>query len=251
MYAIKDGSRVQANPNEKAVCPLCSGDVTSKCGSIKVWHWAHLADLDCDDFKESESEWHRRWKEKFPEECREVLIKKWGNLHYADVKTGNTVIEFQNSSISYEKIREREKFYWDMAWVFNCQDSVDRIKRSGYSIEWFAPKRNFTYCKKPVYLDFGKELFLVKSVAKDREGDIPIYTISGKFIEVSEFISEALGKGTPTIIRQRAETSYDDSLDRKFRCKHCKKEFTGKTSNGFIYRIADICAGSDDDLEFI
>ena len=79
-----------------------------------------------------------------------------------------------------------------MIWIFNCQDSVDRIEKKGYSISWFAPKRNFTYCRKPVYLDFGRELFLVGEVEKDREGDIPVYVISGEFYNIKEFIDKIM-----------------------------------------------------------
>lgn len=193
MYAIKDGPRILAIPNEHAICPLCDGEVISKCGDVKIWHWAHKVNQECDDFKESESEWHRTWKEYFQEANREVLIKKYGNTHYADIKTDyGLVIECQNSSISFQKIRERESFYGEMIWIFNCQDSVDRIEKKGYSISWFAPKRNFTYCRKPVYLDFGRELFLVGEVEKDREGDIPVYIISGEFYNIKEFIDKIM-----------------------------------------------------------
>ncbi|WP_143017574.1 competence protein CoiA family protein [Kriegella aquimaris] len=27
---------------------MCGGRVLSKCGEVKVWHWAHFRDENCD-----------------------------------------------------------------------------------------------------------------------------------------------------------------------------------------------------------
>jgi competence CoiA-like predicted nuclease len=168
MYAVTGTGRVKAAPGLKATCPLCGGDVVAKCGEIKIWHWAHKSDLICDVFKEHESEWHRNWKECFPDENREVIITKRGDMHIADVVTfSGMVIEFQNSPISFDKIVERERFYDRMVWVFNCQKGSDRIEIIGGSLQWWNPRRDFSYCRKPKYLDLGSDLFKVRSVIKD------------------------------------------------------------------------------------
>lgn len=41
-WAIKNELRTEATPWQKAICPLCSGEVTSKCGDIKIWHWGNI-----------------------------------------------------------------------------------------------------------------------------------------------------------------------------------------------------------------
>jgi len=51
-------------------------------------------------------------------------------------------------------------------------------------------------------------------------------------------------------IQRRLTPSYDESLSRKLICRHCEREFIGRTSNGFAYHIDDDCGGTSEDLEF-
>ena len=107
---------------QKATCPYCKGIIVGKCGEIYVWHWQHQQDRECDLWQEHETDWHRSWKGKFPEDWQEVIIEKSGEKHIADVKTHKgIVIEFQNSSISASTIIIREDFYRNMIWVINAQ----------------------------------------------------------------------------------------------------------------------------------
>lgn len=105
--ATPSGLRIPATPDMEALCPLCGGVVTSKCGPIKLWHWAHTTSRDCDPWGSEESVWHREWKALFPEDKQEVVL---GN-HRADVATASTVIEFQHSHISEQDVLERTLFY--------------------------------------------------------------------------------------------------------------------------------------------
>jgi competence protein CoiA len=95
-----------------------------KCGEIRVRHWAHLGALHCDPWWE-ETEWHRAWKNKFPAEWREIVLRAQdGEKHIADVKTMHGhVIEFQHSYLKGEERRVREAFYGPMVWV------VDALRR--------------------------------------------------------------------------------------------------------------------------
>ena len=115
----ENGERIYPYKNGRATCQLCGGTLIAHCGEIRIHHWQHFGerDVDCDSWKEPETEWHRAWKERFPKEWREVVI---GN-HRADVKTPHgLVMEFQNSPISPAVIREREEFYEHMRWVVNA-----------------------------------------------------------------------------------------------------------------------------------
>lgn len=116
IWAIKDNQRIIAEPKQKARCPICQKEVIAKCGEIKVWHFAHISNIDCDNWYEPESEWHIKWKNEFPPEQQEIKIGK----HRADIitRTG-TIIELQSSSISKEDVEEREKFYNNMIWLLN------------------------------------------------------------------------------------------------------------------------------------
>ncbi|WP_291125068.1 hypothetical protein [Flavobacterium sp. UBA6031] len=114
---------------QKARCPLCGGTLVGKCGDIYTWHWQHTNDRECDPWKEHETLWHRKWKAKFPKIQQEVIIERNGEKHIADVKTkNNTVIEFQNSSISTTTIEIREAFYGKMIWVINAQSFKENFK---------------------------------------------------------------------------------------------------------------------------
>jgi competence CoiA-like predicted nuclease len=85
----------------RAFCPLCKEIVIAVCGEINIHHWRHETLTNCDPWKESETEWHRRWKEKFPKEWREYIISKYNEKHIADIRTeSGLIVEFQNSSIS-------------------------------------------------------------------------------------------------------------------------------------------------------
>ncbi|MFN4140503.1 competence protein [Aestuariivirga sp.] len=99
----------------------------SKCGEVRVHHWAHHARRHCDRWWEPETDWHREWKNHFPMEWQEVIHHNPdGERHVADVRTGNgLVIEFQHSHLSPAERRKRETSYGNMVWV------VDGARLSG------------------------------------------------------------------------------------------------------------------------
>ena len=102
------------------ICPACGKKVISKCGKERIWHWAHEANKNCDKWWEEETEWHRKWKNYFPEQWQEKTITVEEQQHRADIKTPDgLVIEFQHSYISSEEKEFREKFYKKMIWVFD------------------------------------------------------------------------------------------------------------------------------------
>lgn len=139
-YASQEGNIVEAKPGIiNCVCQICNQQVIPKCGTIKVWHFAHVASEDCDSFSEPETEWHLAWKARFPKEYQEVVI----NNHRADVKLpSGLVVEFQNSPINSEDIIDRESFYGPMLWVLNG-DSLAK----GFKVR--TPKQSFC-CKSKI-----------------------------------------------------------------------------------------------------
>lgn len=154
--------RIAPSPNTRALCPECRGAVVAKCGDLVSWHWAHLAANDACWASEGETPWHVAWKERFPVEQREVRIVRGGVCHVADVRGATRVLEFQHSSISADEIREREKFYGRMAWIFDCQDAREawrvtiRIHDDGrVSFRWRHPRLSIKACRQPVLLDIG------------------------------------------------------------------------------------------------
>lgn len=154
-FAQKEGKRIFPNPLEKdAVCPLCKAPVIGKCGKIKIWHWAHKSNKECDPWADGETDWHLNWKGEFPQEMQEVIIGK----HRADIKMNGIVLEFQKSPLSSEQINEREEFYDKMVWIFpeEFSDNLSfRFKKDFVTFRWKWPKKSWEISTKPKYIDLG------------------------------------------------------------------------------------------------
>lgn len=120
-YALYNGLRTAAQPKLKALCEHCGGEVIAKCGTKKIWHWAHTTTDTCDSWNEPETLWHRHWKHVFGEAYSEIRIEKEGHYHIADVVNKDGIVfEFQNSSISSGVIAAREQFYGEkMIWLIH------------------------------------------------------------------------------------------------------------------------------------
>jgi competence protein CoiA len=176
---------VSAYPGVEAYCPLCLDVLVPKCGSIKIWHFAHASRLDCDSWAQPESQWHLAWKQRFPIRNREVSI----GCHRADVRLDNGyVIEFQHSPISPEEIKEREKFYGNVIWIVDgsrFKKNFDlRLKGDHHTFRWKWPRRTWMTTNSRVVIDFGDFLFLIKKVySKCPVGGWGIKYIAEEFME--------------------------------------------------------------------
>jgi len=182
IWAIKKNERIRASPNNKAYCPLCHEEMISKCGLIKIWHWAHKSNKECDCWWEPESKWHIDWKNKFPKEQQEVTIKN----HRADIKTKTgIIIELQSSPISKEEVEERERFYGNkLIWILNL-DTIAKnfgIRKSNmfYNLCWKWTPSIVIHAKNPVFVD--GELFIwkinfqkKKAIPYDKQKFLEIY----------------------------------------------------------------------------
>lgn len=168
-WAEVHGVRHQPSKGIKARCPSCQGELIAKCGTERIWHWAHKT-KDCDSWSEPETMWHKNWKGLFPPAWQEVVIGE----HRADVQTPSFVIEFQHSPISVAEVAEREQYYKSMFWVFDLRrvakhfDIQSRRLRAPYSetvmpFKWKWKWRSVQSCRSPVFVTFGKgRLYLIK-----------------------------------------------------------------------------------------
>jgi competence protein CoiA len=147
-FANVDGRRELPTPKLKGTCPLCGDAVLAKCGTKKVWHWAHAGRLHCDPWWENETEWHRAWKGCFPANQREIVrFDAKGEKHVADVLTaGGVVLEFQNSAMSATEMAARESFYGEMYWIVNAQQFASR-----FEILWPLPSPDSAIGKDAVF----------------------------------------------------------------------------------------------------
>ncbi len=172
-FALWEGVRIEASPKLHAICTGCGAKVIAKCGKYISWHWSHLSRKHCDPWWETESEWHRNWKNKFPIVWQEVRCQNpaTSEFHIADVKTASgLVIEFQRSSILHDEVRAREDFYKSLIWVIDgCKNYADKFNFSNMRsrpsqdgiahFKWFGRSTLFKrwHTTKPVFIDFGPE----------------------------------------------------------------------------------------------
>lgn len=176
-YAILNNKRIEPQRGIiDAVCPICGEAVFPKCGKIKIHHWAHKTKDYCDPWWENETEWHRQWKNLFPEECQEVVMldNTTGEKHIADVRIKNLTLEFQHSSISEKEKTSRENFYKNMFWIVDARKYYEKFKNNlqilnhsesynacfYYNYDEFEPNKNcfprrWLNSNVPVIFDFG------------------------------------------------------------------------------------------------
>ena len=130
-FAVVEGIRVEATPSAVGFCPGCGATLVPRCGTKKVWHWAHKGRRHCDHWWEAETEWHRSWKDRFPKEWQEIPARdEHGELHIADLKTPHDlVVEFQHSKIDPKEARKRTAFHAPIIWVIDgLRRKTDKIQ---------------------------------------------------------------------------------------------------------------------------
>ncbi|WP_130855680.1 competence protein CoiA [Olivibacter jilunii] len=147
-FALVDSKKTEATKGAVGVCPICSAELIAKCGEIKISHWAHKKIRNCDPWWENETEWHRSWKNNFPEEWQETSLcdEQTGEKHIADIYTlHKLVIEFQHSHIVPQERNLREAFYKKMVWV------VDGTRLKNDYTRFFSRKDDFQEIKEAVF----------------------------------------------------------------------------------------------------
>jgi hypothetical protein len=186
LVASKNGMRVRpSKTGERAGCPVCGAEVVSRCGEINVWHWAHRAIAGCDPWIEAETEWHSNWKSLVPENWIEIVIEKDGRRRCADIRLPNgRVVKLQRAPLSPEEIRDYERFFGDMVWIFDVRESRESLDAYGLprldlrkkdmssmakqlhgvkdtptnyrTFRWKHPRKHIAFVTKPVFLDIGE-----------------------------------------------------------------------------------------------
>ncbi len=173
-FALVEGKRSRPIKGQRGVCQYCEGEMVAKCGRVKMWHWAHLPEYNCDPWRRPETEWHRDWKNRFPADWQEVIHidDRTGEKHIADVKTPlGLVIEFQHSPMDYAELVSREAFYQNMIWVVDGDrdgmdsgtfsvgiSSVVEFRPLVHLVKWWGRSRllhKWAEATVPVYIDFG------------------------------------------------------------------------------------------------
>ncbi len=149
-------------------CPICGEAVRPRAihSQQRCPHFAHLPNCICpDNWTSDMSEWHLSWQQKFPMECREVVLEKDGVKHRADILIKDRVIEFQHSQILAKEFRARNEFYQScgkrVIWVFDITNEFVSVRSeppTDACVSWYS---------RPAFLrdynmDSGYSLFLQK-----------------------------------------------------------------------------------------
>ena len=162
-YALVNNMRSEPIKGINGLCCGCGKKVISKCGNIKLHHWAHISSDKCDSWWENETEWHRQWKNHFTIDTREVTFydSVLAEYHRADVHNKNGVtIEFQNSPLTIEELNSRNEFYKRIIWVVNGK------KFKGFEITHNIPDPNCDMLQEWDFLHGRHLAFASKSDAK-------------------------------------------------------------------------------------
>ena len=218
------GNMIAPTKGGRGICPGCGGEMLAKCGEVTAHHWAHVNSKDCDSWGDNRmSPWHVAWQECFPKECQEVWVGE-NNEHRADVKGQKMILEVQKSSISAEKIREREEFYGDMAWLLCGEDFESRFVLHGqnassfkgfifFNFTWKSMRTCWLSAHKPIFVHFAKGIGLIEELNEDGSGIIEFITMERFAEEIDLRFDPApvqrLQKGFKPVIKDFTEACID------------------------------------------
>jgi len=145
-------------------CVRCGREVTISKKKFGIKSYAHSRGQSCLTDKNPFSDWHDKWKEKFPAEFREIpASNSSGDSRRADVLMGGYVLEFQSSRMASKEFDARNKFWtglgYKIIWIFNLFDvkEVDKAYRrnlykdsawsagdaSGFRWRWLSHYKTF------------------------------------------------------------------------------------------------------------
>jgi len=194
-YALVNGIKTEACSGAKGFCPVCNSEMIAKCGTRVIHHWAHSVDRNCDPWWENETQWHRDWKELYPEDCREVShTAENGEIHRADITTPTgIVIEVQHSSMSDAERISREGFYRNLVWVLDgsvFEKNFDvyhmlPCPRSevAQDLIWSKAKRNYHGANRGLFFRLSE---ILKENPKAKRSDRPV----GQIFSIHDISSE-------------------------------------------------------------
>ncbi|MTJ09150.1 hypothetical protein [Anabaena sp. UHCC 0204] len=250
-YALdEEGNKIPPTPRVKATCPCCGTEVYAACGKIIKHHWRHknTSDSHCDEWYDM-TLWHLQWQELFPVESREVVMQKGEIRHRADVKIGNLIIEFQHSSLSNPKVKERELFYGcdanKIIWIIDATNNrvfdwwIEYLKTEKLRPIFIVDKESNIYFQTEGYVDIP----LICNINELPKGLVvnPEYPT---FIDLGEYIACPLEKITYEMTR----TIYSNKWGH--RKKRSKKEMS-EYDQDFIYAQDFILVKKNDFVKII
>lgn len=117
-------------------CEGCGGVLIPRKGSVRVHHFAHASDAECDRWAQGMTEWHLTGQDRMQELGARLEVPCDGLEfnHRADAvfDAHSTIVELQHSPISVDVFVERSEFYLskfeNLVWLFDARDFADRLE---------------------------------------------------------------------------------------------------------------------------
>ena len=130
----KEGNRIpvvnnDGTTNMTGFCPCCMKPLVAKVGhGERCPHWAHRHAERCDEWWESETNWHLKWRKWFidangtiPIDVENVLEKD-GESHFYDIRFAeNLSFILRRARLSMDQLQLRERFFGNMAWIIEAK----------------------------------------------------------------------------------------------------------------------------------
>jgi competence CoiA-like predicted nuclease len=166
-YAVDDKNELfEATPKTRLKCPNCKKEVFSRCGEIRVWHWAHHVNESCEYSKIKDSSWRYEWIKKTSKEKVEKLV----NGQVVDILGNNDAkVLFIGCKLSEQDIIEKESAFKNrIIWVLKSDEfkqlkiyRKDNDDRNGhYCFEWKKARIEWTCINRKIsflFFDVGEE----------------------------------------------------------------------------------------------
>ena len=190
--------------------------VIAKRGAKTVWHYSHQAGEACEASRVM-GPWHHWWQDRVEPDFLEIIIKRDGKKHIADMINGDdVVVEFQKSVVSPDVIVEREGFYNKMIWVFYCAEHLMKVvKQVGryQRLKMVGGSKFFLCSKKRAFLDFnGRGVLELLKVVNATKAKPELYVRIWTMEEFDkEFMNGCLKKTAPGRV-DRMPYVFDDEI---------------------------------------
>lgn len=145
---------MDAGESEVGYCPCCGKEMIPKHGNGgRRPHWAHKHAERCDEWLETQTEWHYRWRERFLKIDGEhkVIIEdtlaKDGERHFYDARIDDRLsLILRRAQLPEEYQKKREAFFGEMVWVVGAGASALRRFKQQLEDGIITEIRNFKNC---------------------------------------------------------------------------------------------------------
>ena len=137
-FALVDNKRRKATKNahmeHECLCPVCDHLVYARHDWTLGYQWRHTVKGGCDERRETETGWHRDWKECFPGYSQEIECGKdsTGKRRMFDIRTRKGVaLKLLHTPIDPDDMTKRTAYYQQSAarlhptgkfrWIVDCE----------------------------------------------------------------------------------------------------------------------------------